>query len=155
MEGQIFVKTLTSKIITLWSDIGDTVARLKGRIQDKEGIPSDQQRLYFAGEELLEDEYLLSDYGIKPNSTLDLRLQLRLRVGKPIIYIRSPNTLSDVSVSLSLTSAWSFSALYPSADIVHEDGTETIQWSVSTSPDDTLLDKHTGLQVSYLFWEAE
>ena len=152
-QGQIFVKTLTGKTITLSSDIGDTVAGLKGRIQDKEGIPPDHQRLYFAGEELLEDEYLLSDYGIKPNSTLDL--QLKLRGGKPIIYILSPNTLSNVSVSLSLTSAWSFSALYPSADIANNNGMETVQWIVRTSPDGTLLDKHTGLQVSYLFWEAE
>ena len=152
-QGQIFVKTLTGKTITLSSDIGDTVAGLKGRIQDKEGIPPDHQRLYFAGEELLEDEYLLSDYGIKPNSTLDL--QLKLRGGKPIIYILSPNTLSNVSVSLSLASAWSFSALYPSADIANNNGMETVQWIVRTSPDGTLLDKHTGLQVSYLFWEAE
>ena len=75
------------------------------------------------------------------------------RGGKPVIYLYAPSELT-VSVKLSLVPQWSFSAIYPVVPIKYVKN-EELEWKVCVKPNGELTELNTGLDVAYLFWEAQ
>lgn len=80
---------------------------------------------------------------------------MRQTGGKPVIYLYSPTEI-DASVQLSLIPEWRFSVIYPVVPAISKQTRgQQIEWNVRTHQDGSLTETNTGLQVSYLFWEAE
>lgn len=150
---QICVRTLTGKTFGLVCKSSDCVKDIKSKIQDKEGIPADQQRLLFA-ERHLQDDLTLSDYHITNGSPI--LLILKLRGDKPVIYLFPP-IATRVTTRLSLVPEWKFSALYPIAPVTKEStgAGQRVEWIVDAEPSGILNEVSTGLEVSYLYWEAK
>jgi len=118
----LFLKTMTGKTKQFKVGLRAKVIDIGKRIELTEGVPIDQQRVLYAGQQLSIDR-LLADYGIEDGSTLSL--VLRLRGGKPVIYLYTPQgeTFQNVQVKVTLDSdKWQFDALHPAP--LHRTDTE-------------------------------
>ncbi|KAN0132881.1 hypothetical protein V8E53_009246 [Lactarius tabidus] len=108
-------------------------------------------------------EQTFSDCGIVDGDTIQVKqeitmLALRTSGRKPVIYLYPPSSLADVTVELALASSWRFSAVHPPPKTTIPPGephtAQSLTWTVTAEPNGTLVDKTSGMEVSYLYWEA-
>jgi ubiquitin len=92
---QLFVKTLTGKTVSIEVEEGESIEDVKAKIAEKEGIPPEQQRLIFGGQQL-QDAKTLDDYGVGDDATLHLVLRLR---GGMQLFVK---TLTGKTVSIEV-----------------------------------------------------
>ncbi|CAM9767413.1 unnamed protein product [Ectocarpus fasciculatus] len=154
------IHTLTGKRHAIRAFPSETVLDVKKKVQDTQGIPCEQQRIIYVGQQRNDDQ-TLRDCNIRNGSVAHLVLSLR----KPVILLYPPAPV-DTTVAVELSPLWSFSALYPklqprnlekpAAD--HEAivaSSQWCKWNVHARPDGSLKDLSTGREYPYLFWEAD
>ncbi|KAG8916549.1 hypothetical protein FRC01_002996, partial [Tulasnella sp. 417] len=135
-------------------DPSDNISNIKLKYQDVSGIPPDQQRMIFGGKQLA-DDWTLADCSIVSGAVL--HMVIRLRGGKPVIYLYPPTSI-NAKVSLSLVPQWSFSAVYPhpvKGSFKEGKSSQTAQWDVIAQPNGMMTLQESSAEVAYIFWEAE
>lgn len=132
------------------------IYQLKDAIQAAIGVAPEDQRLVHNGSRL-GDDYWSTIQGVGVNDGDSVHLYQVQKGGKPVIYLMPPSGLDvEATVKLSLVPEWELSGIYPVVPITASAaGGQALEWVVKASPNGTLLEKKTGLEVSYLFWEAE
>ncbi|KDQ56417.1 hypothetical protein JAAARDRAFT_59294 [Jaapia argillacea MUCL 33604] len=157
----LFVKSPCGELHTIPSvDLSSSLHAFQQRIAEVVGISVGLQRLLYRGFELPAPQKTLAEYGITGGSTIEMaRVKARTRpvARKPVIYLFPPKEM-DVKVELGLKGSWEFETVYPVVDVVKGkevagDG-ESICWDVVARPDGNITEKGTGVEVSYLYWEA-
>ena len=135
--------------------LGKKVSDLYDIIDAKTGYSSTNSTLTFGGQTLTGDQTLAS-YSISSGD--DVMVMPLPAPRKPVIYLYPPSSLSHVIVQLSLTPSWGFSSVYPQPQTTstpdEHKATQSLTWAVAAEPDGTLVEKLTGTEVSYLYWEA-
>ena len=135
--------------------LGKKVSRLYELIDPKLGYSASNSSLTF-GSTYLNNDWTISDYGIVSGDTIFLNPEMLIR--KPVIYLYPPSSLADVTVELALASSWRFSAVHPPPRTTVPPGephtAQSLTWAVAAEPNGTLIDKTSGTEVSYLYWEA-
>ncbi|KAF8264817.1 hypothetical protein EI94DRAFT_1737581 [Lactarius quietus] len=144
--------------------LGKKVSRLYELLDPKLGYSASNCMLSF-GNSPLNNERTISDYGINSGDSVLLNpttvpsSQARVVYArKPVIYLYPPSSLADVTVDLKLMSSWRFSAVHPPPQSTVPPGephaAQSLTWAVAAEPNGTLVDKTSGMEVSYLYWEA-
>lgn len=125
---QIFVKTLTGATITIDALSSDTIEVIRSKLQDKEGIPPEQQRLISRGHQL-EDLHNLADYGIEARDTIQLTLRLKegsrlgfsfIGIEHPIVkpFAQNPPLFRRVSPGLNIISKCSYEGCRACGEVI-------------------------------------
>jgi len=152
----VYIFTLTGASYILDVYPSDPISQIFDYYTNRTGTPREMTRLVFGGKDL-EDDKTVHESGVTNGARITVIL--RLRGGKPVIYLYPP-TVMDVSVKLSLISAWEYSAVYPltaikTIELAKGQEGQQIEWHVHANPSGLLRDKPSGKDITYLFWEAE
>ncbi|KAH6917586.1 hypothetical protein BKA70DRAFT_1139198 [Coprinopsis sp. MPI-PUGE-AT-0042] len=131
-----------------------TVSKIRAALASRLGIPVCEYRL-IADCQRLADHETLAACGITERA--HIHAFRALKGAKPVIYVLPPKGNSlEVQVDLSLAPQWEFSAIYPVVNAkASVAGGQSLRWSVTVKPDGTLREHQTGMDVSYLYWEAD
>lgn len=142
----IFVNTQTGKNITLDVEPTDRIEDVKAKIQDKEGIPPEQQQLIFGSTEL-EDGNNLSDYNIQKESTLHLYLRMNYDKSVTVEYVAAPTYTVTIPATVELGQTATISA----EDVIVEKGKQVVVKLSGTGESDNAFKLRTrqGAAVTY------